>query len=126
MLGVRPWLGRTLSSGEDVPGARALAVLSYPAWQRYFSGSPDIIGRELTIDGTGSLIVGVMPAGFEFPDAQTELWMPFVPPALPPGARMGRPAFARVKDGVTLEAAAGEVNSILSLPPGRQASRAGT
>jgi putative ABC transport system permease protein len=120
MLSVPAWLGRPLNPGEDTPGARAVAVLSYPAWQRYFSDSPNVIGRELTIDGTGCLIVGVMPAGFEFPDAQTELWMPFVPPALPPGARMARPAIARVKDGGTLEAAAGEVNSILQQPADRQ------
>ncbi|PYQ94022.1 MAG: permease, partial [Acidobacteria bacterium] len=120
MLSVPAWLGRPLNPGEDTPGARAVAVLSYPAWQRYFSDSPNVIGRELTIDGTGCLIVGVMPAGFEFPDAQTELWMPFVPPALPPGARMARPAIAQVKDGGTLEAAAGEVNSILQQPADRQ------
>jgi hypothetical protein len=66
------------------------------------------------------LVVGVMPAGFEFPDAQTELWVPFVPPALPPRARMARPAIARIRDDVTLEAAAGEVNAILPQPADHQ------
>jgi putative ABC transport system permease protein len=116
MLGVPPWLGRTFDPGEDAPGARAVAILSYTTWQRYFGGSAAIVGRQLTIDGTGHLVVGVMPAGFEFPDAQTELWVPFVPPALPPRARMARPAIARIRDDVTLQAAAGEVNAILPQP----------
>jgi putative ABC transport system permease protein len=117
MLGVPAWRGRTFDPGEDAPGTRAVAILSYATWQRYLSGSPDVVGRELTIDGTGRLIIGVMPAGFEFPDARNQLWVPFVPPALPPGARMSRPAVARVMDGVTLQAAAGEVNAILPQPP---------
>jgi putative ABC transport system permease protein len=117
MLGVPAWLGRTFDPAEDDPGAVAVAVLSYTTWQRHFSGNRNIVGQVLTIDGTGRLVIGVMPAGFEFPDAQTELWVPFVPPALPPGARMGRPAIARVKDEVTLQAAAGEVNAILPPPP---------
>jgi hypothetical protein len=121
MLRVKPWLGRTFEPGEDAPGARAVAVLSYRTWQRYFGGSPNVVGQVLTIDGTGRLVIGVMPAGFEFPDAQTELWVPFVPPALPPGARMSRPAIARVRDDVTLPAAAGEVSAILPPPTDRHA-----
>jgi putative ABC transport system permease protein len=123
MLGVRPWLGRTFEPGEDEQGARAVAVLSYATWQRYFSGNPNIVGQELTIDGTGRVIIGVMPAGFEFPDAQNQLWLPFVPPVLPTGARMGRPAIARVKDGVSLQAAAAEVNTILPSPPSADRER---
>jgi len=117
MLGVRAWLGRTFDPGEDDSGARPVAVLSYATWQRYFSGNPSIVGQELTIDGTGRLVVGVMPAGFAFPDAQNQLWVPFVPPVLPPGARMGRPTVARVRDDVSLQAAAAEVNTILPPPP---------
>jgi putative ABC transport system permease protein len=41
MLGVPPWLGRTFEPGEDAAGARAVAVLSYTTWQRYFSESPE-------------------------------------------------------------------------------------
>jgi putative ABC transport system permease protein len=123
MLGVRPWLGRTFEPGEDDQGARAVAVLSYATWQRYFSGNPNIVGQELTIDGTRRLVIGVMPAGFAFPDAQNQLWVPFVPPVLPPAARMGRPAIGRVKDGVLLQAAAAEINTILPPPPSTDRER---
>src|SRR5205814_9625109 len=37
MLGVRPWRGRTFDPGEDAPGTRAVAILSYTTWQRHFS-----------------------------------------------------------------------------------------
>jgi predicted permease len=116
-LGARALVGRTFERGEDTAAAPGVVVLSYGAWQRLFGGDPHILGRVVTLDGTGRSIVGVMPRGFGFPDARTEFLLPFVPPTLPPGFRSSRPAIARIKPGVTRQAAAAEVNSLLIHPP---------
>jgi putative ABC transport system permease protein len=66
-LGVRALLGRTFSEDDDRPGGGAagpVMVISYRFWQRYFGGTPDVIGRRLTIHGVPVSIVGVTPADF--------------------------------------------------------------
>ena len=70
VLGVSPRLGRGIQPDDDVPGARRVAVLGHGLWQRRFGGHPQAVGRELMLDGVPTLIVGVMPAGFEFPVAR--------------------------------------------------------
>jgi predicted permease len=116
VLGVAPMKGRTFDPGEDKAGADAVVVLSFPAWQKYFAADPDILTRTLTLDGRGYTVVGVMPRGFEFPDSQTEAWVPFVlsAPVRTPGQRMIQivQVVARVKDNVSIPAATSEVNAI--------------
>ena len=110
MLGTQPLLGRPLQSEEAVAGADTVVVLSHSTWQRYFGGSTTIIGRAAVLDGKPHTIVGVMPAGFAFPDPETEFWMPFVASASDT-RRLG--VTARLHRGVTLAAAADEMASIL-------------
>ena len=62
-LGVAPMLGRSFLPDEDQLGAEPVAVLTYHAWQRY-GGDPDILGKNILVDGWPCQIVGVMPKGF--------------------------------------------------------------
>ena len=65
VLGVRPMLGRTFESdADDTPGAYPVAVLSYAAWQRLFSGDRDIVGRTLRVNGHVFTVIGVAPEDF--------------------------------------------------------------
>ena len=84
VLGARPALGRTLRATDDVSGAVPVAVLSYGAWQRRFSGDPHVLGRQVNTydDGVSYTIVGVMPQGLEYPSG-TDLWAPVVPSTVP-------------------------------------------
>jgi predicted permease len=81
VLGVPPAKGRLISMTDETSRA-PVAVISHGFWQRWFAGTPDIVGKTLTIDdaskgGLGSLtVIGVMPAGFYFPDRLTEIWTP--------------------------------------------------
>ena len=77
MLGVNPTLGRFLSPEEDQPGTGGAIVLSYGLWQSEFGGILNILGRTLKFDFLDQplAIVGVMPAGFEFPDDTWEAWV---------------------------------------------------
>ena len=75
-LGVTPALGRTFRADEELPGARAV-VISHALWRQRFGADPHVVGREILIDSQPREIVGVMPATFAFPSADTQLWMPF-------------------------------------------------
>jgi predicted permease len=116
LLGIQPLQGRTFESGEERTGADAVAILSFTAWQKYFAADPDILARTLTLDDRSYAVVGVMPREFEFPDSQTEVWVPFVltPPVNTPGERMIQivQVIARIKEGVSLAAATSEANVI--------------
>jgi len=70
MLGVPAIVGRVLADEDDRPGARggAVAVISYPFWQRHFDGAKDVVGRSLRIADVPFMIVGVTPRGFFGPD----------------------------------------------------------
>ena len=76
VLGVAPAAGRAFVPDDDLPGAARVAILGYGLWQRRFGGDRRAIGRELMLNGAPAVIVGVMPRGFEFPAAGTELWVP--------------------------------------------------
>ena len=77
VLGVRPLVGRAFTTGEDLPGAESVAILSWGLWKE-LGGAPSIIGTRLTLDGEPRTVVGVMPRGFWFPDPSVRLWTPAV------------------------------------------------
>jgi predicted permease len=86
LLGTRPALGRSLRPEDDITGAPDVVVLSHRAWQRYFGGDQDIVGRRLVMHASGAAhtIVGVMPPGMEYPEG-TDIWAPVIPSSKPFG-----------------------------------------
>src|SRR6185503_15485104 len=86
-------------------------ILSYNTWQRYFGADRGIVGRSIPLDGEAHEVVGVMGPDFEFPDLHTDFWLPLVWPGSPRPARL-LPT-ARLRDGVSIEAAARELNEIM-------------
>jgi len=72
VLGIQPQLGRGFLDEEDVKGHDHVAILTDSLWKRRFSADRAIIGRKITLDGNPYLVVGVLPAGFQFP-RQNEL-----------------------------------------------------
>lgn len=125
-LGGRATLGRTLVPADDDEGAAPVAVVSDAFWERVFARSPDIIGRDLVIDGTHATIVGVAAAEFRgINPLVPDIWIP-----LSLGGRAGvtpgelkdpRNRFivlhARVRSGVTVPRAAAELSAIVAEPP---------
>jgi predicted permease len=75
LLGVEPMLGRVFSADEEKKGERVI-VLSYGIWQRRFGGAAQALGSDLIMDGRRSRIIGVMPASFQYPFADTQVWEP--------------------------------------------------
>jgi predicted permease len=76
VLGVRAALGRTFLPGEDQPGKTGVAVISQGRWRRSFGADPGIVGRTVSLQGEPVTVVGVSPAGFAYPSAETDLWQP--------------------------------------------------
>jgi putative ABC transport system permease protein len=65
VLGVRPVLGRALTSDDDrTPGGHPVIVLSHYYWQRRFARSPAVLNQVVTINTTPMTIVGIAPPGF--------------------------------------------------------------
>ena len=70
-----PMLGRDLRGEENVPGAPLVAVIGHAFWQERYGDNPDVIGQTVELSEQTYEIVGVAPAGFDFPrDAQ--IWVP--------------------------------------------------
>ena len=116
VLGVKPLLGRTFGASEEAPGAEPVMLLAHDTWQRQFNGDPAVVGRTVMLANalggpatpTTHTIVGVMPRGFEFPDAQMQFWTP-----VPWTPRSGGSLIARLADGVSMPAAAAELEALL-------------
>jgi putative ABC transport system permease protein len=66
LLGATPELGRTFLPIEDEANHN-VAILNHQLWKQQFGGDPAIIGRTITLNNRAYAVVGVMPAGFEFP-----------------------------------------------------------
>jgi putative ABC transport system permease protein len=75
MLGVRPLLGRTFTPDEDAPGNKTV-VLTHRLWTRRFGGDPGLVGKSILMSGEKYTVIGVMPKGFQYPDQQSEVWVP--------------------------------------------------
>jgi len=114
-LGAKPALGRDFRDGED-----GVVILSDACWKRRFAGDPNILGRSIALDFARTAeterytVIGVMPPEFWMYYSAFEVFVPL------PGASMsedrkrrGLAAFARLRDGVTLE----QAHSILSSIP---------
>lgn len=75
-LGVQPALGRNFTQSEDSLSANGTVLLSWGLWKRRFDANPGILGQVVYIDAKPYTVIGVMPAGFDFPNPSTQLWLP--------------------------------------------------
>jgi putative ABC transport system permease protein len=79
LLGAKARVGRTFLPGEDVKGRDRVVVLAHGLWTRRFGADPRIVGRRLLLSGQPYEVIGVMPAGFAFPERRQEIWVPLAP-----------------------------------------------
>ncbi len=105
--------GRTFTPDEERPGRDQVVVIGHGLWHRAFGANPNIIGQTLTLNSRSFTVVGIMPAGFEFPQ-EAELWVPL---AWEDNERKVRSdhnylVVARLKQNVSLDQAKVEMNTI--------------
>jgi len=65
ILGVKPVIGRSFDSADDQRGAAPVAMISAGFWKRKLSGTPDVVGKNLTLDGKAYTVIGVIPSDFD-------------------------------------------------------------
>jgi predicted permease len=120
VLGVNAFLGRVLTPEDDKPGAPPAAVMSYGYWQQQWSANPQIINKEILLNGKSFTVVGIMPPEFfgvrvrRSPD----LWVPlaFQPQIEMRESYLDNPRFywlnfvGRLKPGVQIEQARASAN----------------
>ncbi|HEY2805592.1 MAG TPA: ABC transporter permease [Gemmatimonadales bacterium] len=103
-LGVQPLLGRSFNQDEDREGGANAVMLSWGVWQSRFAGDAGIVGRTISLDGKPSVVVGVMPRGFQSqPDAEVWTTLGQVAQTIGSGQNIG--LIARLKPGIELAAA---------------------
>jgi macrolide transport system ATP-binding/permease protein len=114
-LGVTPMLGRDFYEGEDRPVAARTVLLSYGGWEKRFGGDRAVIGKTIELDDASYTIIGVLPVSFHFtPRGEADFWTALNEPSGCDKRRgcHGLFGLGRLKDGVTANAAAEEMESI--------------
>ncbi len=122
VFGIKPQYGRLFISQDEQAGHEAVVVVSDTLWQRRFGSDPSLVGKTMTLDGRNYTVVGIAPAGFQYPD-KTEVWLPPLKlvPELWPNQDVTQTrgmgylaAVAILKPGVSLQQAAAEMETITS------------
>src|SRR5262249_37960461 len=119
LLGAQPSRGRTFRADEDdVAKPAQVVVLSDGLWRRRFGAAPENVGRAITLCSAARAytVIGVMPPAFKGLTDGAELWVPFAMyaprDAMAERGNRGFAALARLKPGVTREAAQHELDGI--------------
>jgi predicted permease len=111
---LRTVAGRVLRPEEDVPGGPCSIVLSHKLWVSHFQRDPGVLTQSVSVDGRACTIVGVLDPSIEFGNLSlTDVWMPIA--ADPAAGRRDDRRYGvvgRLKPGVTLEQADGEIRTI--------------
>jgi predicted permease len=108
----KPVVGRAFKADDERADATPVVLLSHRVWERRYGKDPSAVGKVIRIDDMDHLVIGVMPAGAQFPE-DTDLWTPItVQDLMNPTLRRSLLVFGRLAGGVTLAAAQTEVDGI--------------
>jgi putative ABC transport system permease protein len=117
LLAIRPQLGRAFTQDEGRPEGKPVVIISDALWRSRFAGDRNIIGQTIALDTTPHTIVGVLPAGVQFPFVGlTDIWTPrYFEYSLmtPQRLRMGvgyLSMLARLRPGASIESANAELS----------------
>jgi putative ABC transport system permease protein len=113
VLGVTPLMGRFFTEEEDRNRAQVV-VISYALWQRHWNGDPNIVGKEVLMNGSRYSVIAVMRRDFVFRNRDAAFWVPasFTPQELGNRGSHNLNVVARMKPGVTLQQASDDMKSI--------------
>jgi putative ABC transport system permease protein len=113
VLGVHPVVGHGFSTQQEND---PVALLSYGLWAQSFGRDPAILGKAIALDGKSYTVIGVMPAGFDFPTDGIDVWTPVggiraaEPQALTMRELRALNGVARMSAGVSLARVQGDLN----------------
>lgn len=109
LLGTAARLGRTLTAEDSAPRAANVAVVSDRLWRSQFHGDAKALGRTIDVSGEAYVVIGVMPAEFEFSSSDIDLWLPL---RLNAGSTENLQVLARLKEGVSSAAVEGAMQTV--------------
>jgi predicted permease len=110
LISGKPILGRPITAEDELASSRPIVVLTHSLWQDRYGGDPAVIGRVIRVNSVSRTVVGVMPAGIQFPE-DTDLWMPLTPDDLREG-QIGF-VFGRLADKMKAPAARAEIDAFV-------------
>jgi putative ABC transport system permease protein len=115
ILGVKPAAGRLFLPAEYARGANKVILISHDFWRRRFGGAADVIGKELTLNDEKFVIVGALPANFQFLNPDASFWTPagFNQRMMEYRYGHGLTVIARLKPGGAEAQAQAEVKTIM-------------
>ena len=113
LLQVAPILGRSFSAEEQLRNGPDAVILCESEWRHRYHAAPDIIGRTLMVNSVRRQIVGVMPARFSFPTADTRIWLPVKFSDSSSVGDFSFSAVARLAPGASAEQAQRELATLL-------------
>ena len=118
VMGLRPVIGRLLTTQDDGPNAAGVAVLTYRFWKTAFNGDPTVVGNDVRLAVGTAKIIGVLEPSIPYP-TETEIIANMVTSPHHLGATMNTrrthrmtELFGRLKDGVSIEAARAELTAL--------------
>ena len=113
VLGVQPQLGRLFGPTDGSNDERFL-LLSHALWRNQFGGDSTILSRPLILDGRPWTVLGVMPRGFNYPEAEVGAWRLLSEASMNRAERRSHnhAVIARLGDGIEMETARSEMNGI--------------
>jgi len=77
LVQLKPVLGRVFELADDrAKDTPRHVILGYGFWKRRFGGDPQVLGRDLMVNGTAYQIIGVLPDGFKGLSDEAEIWLP--------------------------------------------------
>ena len=116
-LGSGPVLGRVFTDAEMTYQTDHVVILSDAYWRQHFNADPNVLGREVRVDGSPRTVIGVLPPGFRFLSSRAQLYLPLssqLERRLPRERHSGGNVIqmiARLKPGVTLARAQAELDA---------------
>jgi predicted permease len=115
-LGVQPALGRGFTAADDMQGANRTAMLSWSLYQRRYNGDPSVLGKTILLNRQAYVVIGVLPAWLQYPNAKMQLLVPFREEVTAEFAASHYVKFsyaiARLKPGATVEQAVDEISAV--------------
>ena len=116
VLDLKPQLGRVFTEAEDKPGAPHVGMIGDRLWHQRFGASPTVLGRRVTLNGVPTEIIGVLPPQMQL-SREPQIFTPLAdmradPNILERGNHPGFRVLGRLKNGVTLEQARADFDTI--------------
>jgi predicted permease len=113
-----PIVGRWFNENDGAPGTEPTVLISEELWVQRFGSDKQVAGRTVTLQGVSTVVIGVMPRHFTFPDPDTQVWHPLQADFTTFGGFTHR-AVARLQPGVKEADAQTQLNNVIPTLPDR-------